>query len=305
MDLSFVIPVFNEEKSLQELHQKILENIGNKSYEIIFIDDGSKDNSYKILQKIKIDDSNIQIIKFRRNFGKSAALQVGFDKAKGDIVFTLDADLQDEPNEIPKFIEKINEGFDLVTGWKKNRKDPITKTIPSKLFNAVTSIIFKLRLHDYNCGYKAYKNEVVKSISVYGELHRYIPALVKAKGYKICEIPVKHHKRKFGKSKYGAKRLLRGFLDLLTVMMITKYERSPLYLFGLGGLIISFLGLIVTLYLTIGKFFFGMALSNRPLLFLGVLLIVVGVQLISIGLLGEMIVYSSRSVGKQKNKELG
>ncbi|MBC8313492.1 MAG: glycosyltransferase family 2 protein, partial [Candidatus Cloacimonetes bacterium] len=277
MDLSFVIPVFNEEKSLKEIHQKILENIGNKSYEIIFIDDGSTDDSYRILQEIKISDDNVQIIKFRRNFGKSAALQTGFSKAKGDILFTLDADLQDEPSEIPKFIEKINEGFDLVTGWKKHRKDPITKTIPSKLFNLVTSIIFKLRLHDYNCGYKAYKNEVVKSISVYGELHRYIPALVKAKGYKICEIPVKHHKRKFGKSKYGAKRLLRGFLDLLTVMMITKYERSPLYLFGLGGTLISFLGLIVTLYLTIGKLFFGMALSNRPLLFLGVLLIVVGV----------------------------
>lgn len=303
MDLSFVIPVFNEEKSLKEIHQKILENIGNKSYEIIFIDDGSTDDSYRILQEIKISDDNVQIIKFRRNFGKSAALQTGFSKAKGDILFTLDADLQDEPSEIPKFIEKINEGFDLVTGWKKHRKDPITKTIPSKLFNLVTSIIFKLRLHDYNCGYKAYKNEVAKSISVYGELHRYIPALVKAKGYKICEIPVKHHKRKFGKSKYGAKRLLRGFLDLLTVMMITKYERSPLYLFGLGGTLISFLGLIVTLYLTIGKLFFGMALSNRPLLFLGVLLIVVGVQLISIGLLGEMIVYSSKNIQKHNEND--
>lgn len=303
MDLSFVIPVFNEEKSLKEIHQKILENIGNKSYEIIFINDGSTDDSYRILQEIKISDDNVQIIKFRRNFGKSAALQTGFSKAKGDILFTLDADLQDEPSEIPKFIEKINEGFDLVTGWKKHRKDPITKTIPSKLFNLVTSIIFKLRLHDYNCGYKAYKNEVAKSISVYGELHRYIPALVKAKGYKICEIPVKHHKRKFGKSKYGAKRLLRGFLDLLTVMMITKYERSPLYLFGLGGTLISFLGLIVTLYLTIGKLFFGMALSNRPLLFLGVLLIVVGVQLISIGLLGEMIVYSSKNIQKHNEND--
>ena len=304
MDLSFVIPVFNEEKTLKELHNKILENVGINTYEIIFIDDGSKDNSYDILQEIAQSDKNVQVIKFRKNFGKSAALQAAFDKAKGDIVFTLDADLQDDPAEIPKFIEKINEGYDLIAGWKKHRKDPITKKIPSRIFNIVTSIIFKLKLHDYNCGFKAYKNEVIKSISIYGELHRYIPAIAKAKGFKISEIPVKHHKRRFGKSKYGFERFTRGFLDLLTVTMITKYERSPLYLFGIGGLIISFIGFIVTLYLAIMKIFFGMALSNRPLLFLGVLLIVVGVQLISIGLLGEMIVYSSKNIKKRNNNKL-
>lgn len=304
MDLSFVIPVFNEEKTLKELHNKILENVGINTYEIIFIDDGSKDNSYDILQEIAQSDKNVQVIKFRKNFGKSAALQAAFDKAKGDIVFTLDADLQDDPAEIPKFIEKINEGYDLIAGWKKHRKDPITKKIPSRIFNIVTSIIFKLKLHDYNCGFKAYKNEVIKSISIYGELHRYIPAIAKAKGFKISEIPVKHHKRRFGKSKYGFERFTRGFLDLLTVTMITKYERSPLYLFGIGGLIISFIGFIVTLYLAIMKIFFGMALSNRPLLFLGVLLIVVGVQLISIGLLGEMIVYSSKNIEKRNNNKL-
>ncbi|MBC8527813.1 MAG: glycosyltransferase family 2 protein [Candidatus Cloacimonetes bacterium] len=304
MDLSFVIPVYNEEKTLKELHQKMLENIGNKNYEIIFIDDGSNDNSYNILQRIVREDENVKIIKFRRNFGKSAALQIGFDKAKGDIVFTLDADLQDDPDEIPRFIKKINEGYDLVAGWKKHRKDPITKKISSKIFNLITSIIFRLKLHDYNCGFKAYRNEVIKSIHIYGELHRYIPALAKAKGYKICEIPIKHHKRRFGRSKYGLERFTRGFLDLLTVTMITKYERSPLYLFGIGGLIISFIGFIVTLYLSIAKIFFGMPLSNRPLLFLGVLLIVVGVQLISIGLLGEMIVYTSKREGKNKEKEI-
>lgn len=304
MDLSFVIPVFNEEKTLKELHNKILENVGINTYEIIFIDDGSKDNSYDILQEIAQSDKNVQVIKFRKNFGKSAALQAAFDKAKGDIVFTLDADLQDDPAEIPKFIEKINKGYDLIAGWKKHRKDPITKKIPSRIFNIVTSIIFRLKLHDYNCGFKAYKNEVIKSISIYGELHRYIPAIAKAKGFKISEIPVKHHKRKFGKSKYGFERFTRGFLDLLTVTMITKYERSPLYLFGIGGLIISFIGFIVTLYLAIMKIFFGMALSNRPLLFLGVLLIVVGVQLISIGLLGEMIVYSSKNIEKRNNKKV-
>lgn len=301
MDLSIIVPVFNEEKSLKELHKKILGNIGIQSYEIIFIDDGSTDNSFKILQEIAEDDKNVHIIKFRRNFGKSAALQTGFDKAKGDIVFTLDADLQDDPEEIPGFIEKINQGYDLVAGWKKHRKDPITKKIASKIFNIVTSIIFRLKLHDYNCGFKAYRNEVIKSINIYGELHRYIPALAKAKGFRICEIPVKHHKRKFGKSKYGMERLARGFLDLLTVTMITKFERSPLYLFGIGGLIISLIGFIITLYLAIMKIFYGMALSNRPLLFLGVLLIVVGVQLVSIGLLGEMIVYSSKNIEKRNN----
>ncbi len=304
MDLSFVIPVFNEEKSLKELHKKILGNIGIRSYEIIFIDDGSTDNSFKILQEIAEDDKNVHIIKFRRNFGKSAALQTGFDKAKGDIVFTLDADLQDDPEEIPGFIEKINQGYDLVAGWKKHRKDPITKKITSKIFNIVTSIIFRLKLHDYNCGFKAYRNAVVKSINIYGELHRYIPALAKAKGFSICEIPVKHHKRKFGKSKYGMERLARGFLDLLTVTMITKFERSPLYLFGIGGLIISLIGFIITLYLSIAKIFYGMPLSNRPLLFLGVLLIVVGIQLISIGLLGEIIVYSTKNIQRKKNKKV-
>ena len=304
MDLSIIVPVFNEEKSLKELHKKILGNIGIQNYEIIFVDDGSTDNSFKILQEIAEDDKNVQIIKFRRNFGKSAALQTGFDKAKGDIVFTLDADLQDDPEEIPGFIEKINQGYDLVAGWKKHRKDPITKKIASKIFNMVTSIIFRLKLHDYNCGFKAYRNEVVKSINIYGELHRYIPALAKAKGFSICEIPVKHHKRKFGKSKYGMERLVRGFLDLLTVTMITKFERSPLYLFGIGGLIISLIGFIITLYLAIMKIFYGMALSNRPLLFLGVLLIVVGVQLISIGLLGEIIVYSTKNIQREKNKKV-
>jgi len=304
MDLSIIVPVFNEEKSLKELHKKILKNIGIQSYEIIFIDDGSTDNSFKILQEIAEDDKNVHIIKFRRNFGKSAALQTGFNKAKGDIVITLDADLQDDPEEIPGFIEKINQGYDLVAGWKKHRKDPITKKITSKIFNIVTSIIFRLKLHDYNCGFKAYRNEVVKSINIYGELHRYIPALAKAKGFSICEIPVKHHKRKFGKSKYGMERLVRGFLDLLTVTMITKFERSPLYLFGIGGLIISLIGFVITLYLAIMKIFFGMALSNRPLLFLGVLLIVVGVQLISIGLLGEIIVYSTKNIQREKNKKV-
>lgn len=303
IDLSFVIPVFNEEHTLKELHAKILENIGDKSYEIIFINDGSTDNSYSVLKEIAEYDRNVKIINFRRNFGKSAALQAGFNKAQGEIVITMDADLQDDPAEIPRFIQKINEGYDLVAGWKKHRKDPISKKIPSKIFNTATSLIFKLKLHDYNCGFKAYRKEAVKSIDIYGELHRYIPALVKAKGFKICEIPVHHHRRRHGKSKYGMERFVRGFLDLLTVMMITKYERSPLYLFGIGGLIIAGIGLVINIYLAILKIFFGVPLGNRPLLFLGVLLVVVGIQFISIGLIGEMIVYTSRRISKNNHNK--
>lgn len=303
IDLSFVIPVFNEEHTLKELHAKILENIGDRDYEIIFINDGSTDNSYSVLKEIAEYYRNVKIINFRRNFGKSAALQAGFNKAQGEIVITMDADLQDDPAEIPRFIQKINEGYDLVAGWKKHRKDPISKKIPSKIFNTATSLIFKLKLHDYNCGFKAYRKEVVKSIDIYGELHRYIPALVKAKGFKICEIPVHHHRRRHGKSKYGMERFVRGFLDLLTVMMITKYERSPLYLFGIGGLIIAGIGLVINIYLAILKIFFGVPLGNRPLLFLGILLVVVGIQFISIGLIGEMIVYTSRRISKNNHNK--
>ncbi|HHE40533.1 MAG TPA: glycosyltransferase [Candidatus Cloacimonetes bacterium] len=303
MELSFVIPVYNEEESLKELHKEIIENISNTSYEIIFIDDGSTDNSYAVIEELARKDANIKPIRFRTNFGKAAALQAGFDKAQGEIIFTMDADLQDDPKEIPRFVEKINEGYDLVSGWKKKRKDPITKRWPSKFFNLITSIVFHLRLHDYNCGYKAYRKEAAKSLNIYGELYRYIPAIVWSKGFSVTEIVVTHHKRRFGRSKYGASRLIRGFLDLLTVTMITKYRRSPLYLFGASGLIISLFGFIISVWLAVKKIFFGMSLSNRPLLFLGILLIVVGVQLISLGLLGEMIVYSSRQRDK-KNDEL-
>jgi len=298
MKLSFVIPVYNEEKSLKNLHKKISENIPESSYEIIFINDGSTDNSYAIIDEISKNDPHVKAILFRTNFGKAAALQAGFDKAQGDIIFTMDADLQDDPEEIPRFIEKIHEGYDLVSGWKKKRKDPITKKWPSKIFNFITSLVFHLKLHDYNCGFKAYRKEAAKSLNIYGELYRYIPAIIWSKGFCVTEIPVTHHKRKFGKTKYGAKRFIRGFLDLLTVTMITKYQRSPLYLFGASGLFISFLGFVISIWLAVEKIFFNMSLSNRPLLFLGILLIVVGVQLISIGLLGEMIVYSSRQKRK-------
>jgi glycosyltransferase involved in cell wall biosynthesis len=300
MKLSFIIPVFNEEESLERLYSEILENIENKDYEIIFIDDGSSDNSFNIMELLAKRDKRVKIIKFRKNFGKSASLQTGFENAKGDIIFTMDADLQDNPIEIPEFIEKIEEGYDLVTGWKKNRKDPISKTIPSKFFNFITSVSFKLKLHDYNCGFKAYKKEVINEIDIYGEMHRYIPAIVHTKGFKVTEIPVEHRPREFGRSKYGVERYLRGFLDLLTVKLLTSFTHSPLYLFGRIGSTFSIIGFLIGLYLTIMKYAFHQPLYNRPLLFLSILLIMVGLQFFSIGLLGELIVNQSRDKNKKR-----
>lgn len=290
MLLSFIIPVLNEEESLSQLYSEILENIGSHSYEIIFIDDGSTDGSFEIMRGLAEKDESVKVIRFRRNFGKSAALQKGFDIAEGEIIFTLDADLQDNPTEIPNFIKKIEEGWDLVSGWKKHRHDPLHKRLPSKLFNAVTASTFKLKLNDYNCGFKAYRKELVKELYLYGEMHRYIPVLAHSLGYKVSEIPVLHRAREFGKSKYGAERYLRGFFDLLTVKLLTQYSRSPLYLFGRVGLYSTILGFIISLYLAILKIFMGVPLSNRPLLFLGILLILGGLQFISMGLISELIV---------------
>ena len=301
MKLSFVIPVYNEQDSLKQLYSEIIENIKEYEYEIIFIDDGSTDESYNILQKLADDDKNVKLIKFRKNFGKSAGLNIGFGAAEGDIVFTMDADLQDDPKEIPQFIKKLEEGYDMVTGWKVKRRDPISKTWPSKLYNNVTSNTFKLKLHDYNCGYKAYKKEVIDELDIYGEMHRYIPALTDSLGFKIAEIPVHHRRRQFGKTKYGSERYLRGFLDLLTVRLVTGYIHSPLYLFGRVGFGFGFVGFIIALYLSIMKLGFGIPLYNRPLLYLGTLLMIIGLQFFSIGLLGELIVNRNRSGNRKKN----
>ena len=300
MEVSYVIPLLNEEESLQQLYSEIVEH-SPKDYEIIFINDGSDDNSEKILEDIAAKDKRVKIIHFRRNFGKAAALSEGFELASGEIVFTLDADLQDNPVEIPSFINKINEGYDLVSGWKKNRKDPLSKRLPSKFFNWVTTSTFKLKLHDYNCGFKAYRKIVVKEINLYGELHRYIPALAQAKGFTIAEIPVFHRARQFGVSKYGLERYLRGFFDLLTVKLITHYNKSPLYLFGGIGSLLTFVGMLINLYLTIMKYGFGYSLNNRPLLLLGTLLIIAGIQLFSIGLLGELMINQTRKFKRDKS----
>ncbi|NQV16994.1 MAG: glycosyltransferase family 2 protein [Armatimonadetes bacterium] len=300
MKLSFIIPVFNEEQSLQPLYSEILGNIENYKHEIIFIDDGSSDASFAVMKELAAKDKNVKIIKFRKNFGKAASLDAGFEAAKGDIIFTMDADLQDDPKEIINFIKKIEQGYDLVSGWKKKRKDPIHKTFPSKLFNAITAKFFRLKLHDYNCGFKAYRKEVIKELDIYGEMHRYIPALADSKGFKITEIPVNHRSRKFGKSKYGIERYIRGFLDLLTVKLVTSYTHSPLYLFGRIGTTFSIIGFLIGLYLTIMKFWFHQPLYNRPLLYLSILLIMLGLQFFSIGLIGELLVNQNRKQNKSK-----
>jgi glycosyltransferase involved in cell wall biosynthesis len=298
--LSFVIPVLNEEQSIEQLYQEIVTVVADAHYEIIFIDDGSSDSSLQKMEILAEKDEHVKIVAFRKNFGKAAALQSGFELAKGDYIFTMDADLQDNPMEIPRFIQKLEEGFDLVVGWKKKRRDPISKTLPSKCFNSVVSNSFHLPLHDHNCGFKAFRKELVKELDIYGEMHRYVPALAQAKGFKIAEIPVEHRKRTFGKSKYGIERYLRGFLDLLTVKLVTSYIRSPLYLFGGIGILFSFFGFAIGLYLTILKYGFHASLSNRPLLFFAILLIMIGFQFISIGLLGELIIHQQRKTNKKQ-----
>ncbi len=280
----------NEAESLQQLYKEILGNLGEHSYEIIFVDDGSKDGSFGVMTDLAAQDKQVRVIKFRRNFGKAAALQKGFEIACGEVVFTMDADLQDNPAEISAFLEKLNQGYDMVSGWKKKRRDPWHKKLPSRLFNSVTARTFKLKLNDYNCGFKAYRRELVKELYLYGEMHRYIPALANSLGYRIGEIAVQHRARQHGKSKYGLERYLRGFFDLLTVRMVTHYIKSPLYLFGRIGLISTILGSVITLYLTIMKIFWGMPLSNRPLLLMGILLILGGLQFISLGLMSELII---------------
>ena len=292
--LSIVVPLYNEAESIPELHSQICAVCEKNKipFEIIYVDDGSTDNSFNILKEIHKKDSRAKIIQFRKNFGKSEAISAGFSASIGKMVVTMDADLQDDPAEIPKLIEKLNQGYDLVSGWKKNRKDPLSKKIPSRLFNFVTSLMTGIRIHDFNCGLKIYRQEVVKSVDVYGELHRYIPALAKLKGFKIGEIAVNHRPRKYGKTKYGFSRFFNGFFDLITVMFLSKYMKRPLHLFGLIGLFSTLIGGGITVYLIILRIIKTAYLSNRPLLFIGVLLVIVGIQFISIGLLGEMLTRS-------------
>ncbi len=294
--ISIVIPLLNEEESLKELHQQIISVLNplNCPYEIIFIDDGSTDNSLQVLKDLHKSDTSVQIISFRKNNGKSAALAKGFNEASGDIIITMDADLQDDPTEIPQLIEQINSGYDLVSGWKKNRKDPFIKRHTSKIYNGVTSSLTGLKIHDINCGIKAYTREVTETLNIYGQLHRFLPVMARWEGFKVGEMIVKHHPRKFGKTKFGLSRFAAGFFDLITVLFITRYTKRPLHLFGSVGMLSFLFGIIISVYLAYERIFLEKYLTNRPLLFLGILAIIVGVQFISIGLLGEMITESKK-----------
>lgn len=292
-DISVIIPAYNEEKNIYPLYhslKNVLEGT-KKSYEIIFIDDGSTDGTMGTLERIHIANNRVKAISFQKNFGKSAALSVGFQQASGDVVITMDADLQDDPREIPQFIEALGRGYDLVSGWKHQRKDPLSKRIPSKFFNLITRRISHINIHDFNCGFKAYRKEVVKNIHLYGELHRYIPVIAKWSGYRTGEVMIAHHERLHGKSRYGPSRLFKGFFDLITTKFLTTYSKRPLHLFGIVGILLSLAGFAAGIYLLSG-WLQGMTIGNRPLLFLSILLLLMGLQFFSIGLLGEMMTSS-------------
>lgn len=306
MNISVIVPLLNEEESLPELAKWIervmLEN--NFTFEVIFVDDGSKDNSWKIIQEISQSNSNFKGIKFKRNYGKSAALFKGFEAAQGDVVITMDADLQDSPDEIPELYRLITEeNYDLISGWKQKRYDPISKTIPTKIYNGTTRLLTGIQLHDMNCGLKSYKNEVVKSIEVYGEMHRYIPVLAKRAGYgKIGEKVVHHQARKYGSTKFGIERFLYGFLDLLSVIFITRFAKRPMHIFGGLGVLSFFIGFCILLYLTFAKYAFEVyRMTERPIFYFGLISIIVGVQLFLAGFLAELI---SRSASNRNEYDI-
>jgi glycosyltransferase involved in cell wall biosynthesis len=298
MNISIVIPSFNEAESLPELTAWIdrVMNEHKLSYEALIIDDGSKDNTKAVVEKLLAQNSNIRYIRFQRNYGKSAALHTGFERAKGEVVITMDADLQDSPDEVPALYKMImEEGFDVVSGWKQKRYDPITKTVPTKLYNWAARKMSGIYLHDFNCGLKAYKLDVVKSVEVYGEMHRYIPVLAKRAGFdKIGEKVVQHQSRKYGVTKFGMERFLYGFLDLLSVTFMTRFAKRPMHIFGGLGVLSFFLGFCIVTYLTIGKFAFEKyRMTERPLFYLGLVSIIVGVQLFLTGFLAELVSRSS------------
>ncbi len=285
-----VVPVYNADESLPELHERltrVLAGLGG-GYEILFVNDGSTDGSAARLDAIAQRDPCVGVVHLRRNFGKAAALDAGFRRARGRFVATLDADLQDAPEELPRMFAELERGADVVSGWKKERHDPLSKRLPSKVFNFVVSRLSGLRLHDFNCGLKAYRAEALDGLQLYGEMHRYIPVLLHWSGFRSAELVVKHEARRFGRSKYGAGRLAKGFFDLLTVLMNTRYRSRPLHLFGLGGMGLGSLGAGILGYLTVLWFLGHRPIGQRPLLFLGMLLVMVGVQLVSTGLLGEL-----------------
>ncbi len=303
--VSVLIPLYNEEESLKPLLVEIKEALKQISidYEIFFIDDGSTDNSLAIIKEFAKTNPKIRFISLRKNYGKSAALQLGFKAVTGDAVITMDADLQDDPAEIPNLLGKLDEGYDLVSGWKKVRHDPFIKKHSSKFFNYMTRLMSGIKIHDFNCGLKGYRKETVKNIDLYGELHRYIPVLAGWKGFKVTETVVRHHPRKYGVTKFGISRFFKGFIDLISVTFTLRYIRRPMHLFGFMGATAFFVGFLISAYLSYDWFFNNTPLSNRPLLALGMLLIVVGVQFFSVGLLGEFMAHNSHNDNEYSIKD--
>ncbi|MBQ3234012.1 MAG: glycosyltransferase family 2 protein [Alistipes sp.] len=302
LDISVVVPLYNEAESLPELVAWIdrVAQENSLSYEIIMVDDGSSDSSWAVIEELRKQNEAIRAISFMRNYGKSAALYCGFEMAQGEVVFTMDADLQDSPDEIPEMRRMIlEEGYDLVSGWKRKRYDPIGKRWPSKFFNLTARIMSGIRLHDFNCGLKAYRRKVVKAVEVYGEMHRYIPILAKNAGFKrIGEKVVEHHERKYGHSKFGIERMVKGYLDLISITFMSHFGRSPMYLFGSLGTLMFLTGFIAVAWIIVEKFTIGAPLTNQPLFYLAMLAIVLGVQLFLAGFLGEMI--NRRSADRNK-----
>lgn len=291
VDISVLVPVLNEAESVQELSRRVAEVLDGlgRTFEILFVDDGSSDGTPARVRQAREHDPRVKLVRLRRNFGKAAALSAGFDHSTGRIIVTMDGDLQDDPEEMPRLLQALEEGpYDLVSGWKRDRKDPLGKTLPSRLFNGVTRRLAQVDLHDFNCGFKVYRREVLEEVPVYGELHRYIPVLASRRGFRVGELAVRHHPRRSGVSKYGWDRLYKGLLDLLTVLFITKYTRRPLHLFGLFGLVSFSAGFVIDAWLAFLWAFRDESLSQRPLLFLGVLLMLAGLQVLTTGLLAEM-----------------
>jgi glycosyltransferase involved in cell wall biosynthesis len=293
MDLSIVIPLYNEEENVEPLCRQLraaLEGTG-REYEIIIVDDGSTDGSFDVLKRLHEGDECLKVIRFRRNFGQTAAFAAGFDRSQGEVVITMDADLQNDPADIPLLLEKIEEGYDVVSGWRLHRQDPfLTRRFPSMIANWLISQVTRVHLHDYGCSLKAYRREVVKNVQLYGELHRFIPAIANWMGVSVAEVPVRHYARRFGKSKYGLSRTARVLLDLLTVRFLLSYSTRPIHIFGGLGLMSFAVGIGLGGYLSFVKLALGQDIGKRPLLLLAILLMVMGVQLISMGLLGEMVV---------------
>jgi glycosyltransferase involved in cell wall biosynthesis len=293
VDLSIVIPLLNEEENIPELYREldeVLRPLG-RSYEMIFVDDGSTDSSFQLLSELREKDSHVIVVSFRRNFGQTAAMSAGFDYASGGIIITMDADLQNDPQDIPRMLAKIENGYDLVTGWRFDRKDPfLSRRLPSMIANKIISKITDVHLHDYGCTIKAFRRDVIKTIRLYGEMHRFIPAVASGMGIAFTEVKVNHRARRFGTSKYGISRTIRVLLDLLTVKFLLSYATRPLHVFGTVGMGSSFIGFMIALIMTIQRYFFGIGLANRPLLLLAVLLIFMGIQFITIGLLAELVV---------------